>query len=345
MLAPGDRPSDAHRMQVAVRFAQNVPSELSTMAVSVQNVQGINELAPRLDVLQAGQIAPDGLASSSATRSVQSRVARLVAGDLRLRILVKVVPEAFEPHAGGLRPVSELVHQFSVATESAPCEVGAADPSDCTLLPTKSIRLRMEPPALGCPPYAQLYILGLHQASQRRRVSRSSREAHRYPYLGPPRMQKKPLHGGARPHKRLVVCVDHDATAPPRRSVSCGSLRRDGQPLWSGWLGLVEVGCQLGPASPRRIGELLGDLMPLAERLRQRQGRCNGVCDLMQHELKVTPGAARPRPLPRGIPRGKWRSRGESASRPAGPPRACRRARPWHCRRPAWAGARVALGT
>ena len=32
-------------------------------------------------------------------------------------------------------------------------------------------------------------------------------------------------------------------------------------------IGLVEVGRQLGHSSPRRIGQPLGDLMPLEERL------------------------------------------------------------------------------
>ena len=123
------------------------------------------------------------------------------------------------------------------------------------------------------------------------------------------------------------------------------SLSRDGQPLPSEGLVLVEVGRRLGRSMASRIGKLLGDLVPRAESLRRRQDRCNGVCDLMQHETRVTPCTARPGPLPREIPRGKWCSRGESASRPAGLRRACRRAKPWHSRRPAWADARVAQRT
>ena len=85
------------------------------------------------------------------------------------------------PLTADIVTVAEQVHQFGVGSESAPCEVGTADPADRTVRPARSTELQMEHRALGCRRYAQLHILRLHQMAQRLRISRGSREAHRNP--------------------------------------------------------------------------------------------------------------------------------------------------------------------
>lgn len=74
----------------------------------------------------------------------------------------------------------------------------------------------------------------------------------------------------------------------------------------------LENSRELGNAFAWRIGEPAMDVVPVADRVGERKQRQNGLLDLVENELEVTPSTA---PAASRTPRGKWRRDGAGSFR------------------------------